>query len=93
MIFENATQFSLYIEEQTQRNESNYMEEIVSYCNQNMIEYEDIVKLISPSLKEKIRIEASKEYLMPTLTHETLEFDEDELDGFQIGSDDDYSNE
>lgn len=88
MIFENSTQFSLYIEEQKQYNDSSYMEEIISYCNQNMIEYEDIVKLISPALKEKIRIDASREYLMPTPTHETLEFDEDELDGFQFGHED-----
>lgn len=77
-IFETSTQFSLFIEEQKTNNSSSYMEEIIAYCNQNMIEYEDIVKLISPSLKEKIRIEASQEYLMPKQTHEELEFDMDD---------------
>lgn len=85
MIFETPTQFSLFIEENKLRNDSSYMEEIISYCNQNLIEYEDIVRLISNSLKEKIRLEASKEYLMPSLTQETLEFDEEEFfdDGYQ----------
>lgn len=41
------------------RSES-YLTTIVKWCEENMIDYEDISKYISPSLKEKIKLDGEE---------------------------------
>jgi hypothetical protein len=54
MIFENATEFSLYIEELSSNNRMTHIDAVLFYCKENFVEPEEIAPLISPSLKDKI---------------------------------------
>lgn len=54
-IFKDAKSFSLHIERQVLKNKSSHMEEVLKYCEENYIDPEDITKLISKPLMEKIK--------------------------------------
>ena len=54
MIFENATEFSLYIEELSANKRMTHIDAVLYYCKENFVEPEEIAPLISPSLKDKI---------------------------------------
>jgi hypothetical protein len=54
MIFENATEFSLYIEELSLNKRMTHIDAVLYYCKENFVEPEEIAPLISPSLKDKI---------------------------------------
>ena len=44
-----------------QRNGSlNYIEAIISYCEENEIEFESVPKLLSKTLKEKLKYDAQR---------------------------------
>lgn len=58
--FKNATDFSLFIENKVLDTKVGYMDCIISYCEEADIDVESITKLISISLKEKIRSEAEE---------------------------------
>ena len=57
----NAKQFSLKIEE-VKRNsgEMTYMDAVLHFCDENMIDPAEVGKLISKPLKEKITLEAQE---------------------------------
>ena len=64
--FRNANEFIIYIETQVLENKSGYMDCIISYCAEADIDIESIGKLITTSLKEKIRCEAEEfNYMKP----------------------------
>jgi|TARA_B100000035_G_scaffold50543_1_gene39128 hypothetical protein len=50
--------FSQDIEQLVLNSELNYIEAIVSYCEENNIELDSVSKLISKPLKEKLKSEA-----------------------------------
>lgn len=62
--FRTANDFSLYIETRVVENRTGYMESVIQYCNEAGIELEGISKLVSSSLKEKIRVEAEEANLL-----------------------------
>ena len=60
--FLTASKFYMEIEEIVRdcKGELNYIEAIISYCDENQIELESVNKLISKPLKEKIRADAQR---------------------------------
>jgi hypothetical protein len=58
--FMTPTKFADEIESLVKRNDLNYIEAVVDYCEQNSIEIETVNKLISKPLKEKIKYDAQK---------------------------------
>lgn len=73
--FENATQFSLHIEELAKKLDMNHLQALVHFCEETGAEYEAAAALVSPSLKEKIRLVAGEFYAMPKFTTVTLDDD------------------
>lgn len=64
--FRNAIEFSLYIENRVLDQKAGYMDSIIAYCTEADIDIENIGKLITTSLKEKIRCEAEEfNYMKP----------------------------
>ena len=55
----NSKEFSLNIESIVKEKRISYMEAIVWYCEQNDIDTGTISSLVSKSLKEKIKLEAT----------------------------------
>jgi hypothetical protein len=58
--FMTPTKFADEIESLVKKNDFNYIEAVVNYCEQNSIEIETVNKLISKPLKEKIKYDAQK---------------------------------
>ena len=56
-MFRTANEFSLHIEKQAADTGTSCMDIILKYCEDNYMEPEDIAKLISQSLKDKIEME------------------------------------
>jgi len=59
MEFMNSKEFSLNIESIVKEKRISYMDAIVWYCEQNDIDTGTISSLVSKSLKEKIKLEAT----------------------------------
>ena len=55
--FNSSTDFSQYIERMANSTGS-YIDAVVDYCDKNDIEIESVKKLLSTSLKDKIKTEA-----------------------------------
>jgi len=73
-MFENPAQFSLHIEELASTKNLSYMEALMYFCEyESDAEYEDIAEMISAPLKEKIYMEATKNYSMPKRTSAPLD--------------------
>ena len=64
-IFLSTNDFSIHIKNCVKENKTTIISEIINYCHENMVEFEEISKYISPSLKELIRIEAQDDSLLP----------------------------
>jgi hypothetical protein len=60
--FMDKNKFSMTIETLVKNSNKtiNYIEAIVDFCESRDIEVESVVKLIAPSLKEKIKAEATR---------------------------------
>ena len=54
----NSKEFSLIIEGVVKEKRISYMDAVIWYCEENQIEVETTSRLISKSLKEKIKVEA-----------------------------------
>lgn len=72
--FRNANEFSLFIEESIVGTGLTYMEYLIDYCETNNIDCASIKTLISPALKEKIRLEAECNGMMRKLGTPALQF-------------------
>lgn len=57
VIFKNANEFSLHIEQIVSTSNVNYMDAVLQYCKENYLEPEDVAKLINKSLKDKIEMD------------------------------------
>lgn len=53
-MFKTPTEFSMYIEEYAVSNKVTYLEAILDYCEQHMIEPTDIAGKVTMSLKGKL---------------------------------------
>jgi hypothetical protein len=62
---EEITTFSLNIESFVNKKNVSYMEAVVLYCEETGLEIELASKLISGSLKSKIKIEAEELHFLP----------------------------
>lgn len=58
--FLSAEKFSLDIEKYVMENQCNYIEAIVSYCEEKEIDLETVPKLLSKPLKERIKVSAER---------------------------------
>jgi hypothetical protein len=56
----NPSKFSIMIEKLSKSTEMGYIETILSYCDENSIEFETVAKLVNPTLKDKLRKEFSE---------------------------------
>ena len=59
-MFDNAREFSLYIERLVKEKRISHMDAVLIYCKENFIEPEDIKKLINKSLRDKIKVNATE---------------------------------
>jgi hypothetical protein len=57
VIFKNANDFSLHIEQIVANSKMTYMDAVLEYCKENYLEPEDVAKLINKSLKDKIEMD------------------------------------
>ena len=62
--FRSPVEFSLYIEERVQKERIGYIDVIIDYCKNHDIDIDNVGKLITKSLKEKIQLEAEESNLM-----------------------------
>lgn len=55
-IFKTANEFSLHIEEMVKEHKISHMDAVLKYCEDNMIEPDEISSKINKVLKEKIAV-------------------------------------
>jgi hypothetical protein len=73
MMFNNAIEFSTFIQQKATENDVGVLEYLTHYVTENSIEEETIPELLTPALKAKIEEEARRQYSMPKKT--TVEID------------------
>lgn len=56
--FKTSAEFSQHIEKQAQTTGAGFIDTIVSFCTKNNLEVESVKKLLTTSLKDKIKAEA-----------------------------------
>ena len=64
-MFKSASVFSLHIEEIAASKSMTHMEAVLSYCEENFIEPDDIKSLINKTLKDKIETDMIEANLLP----------------------------
>lgn len=64
-MFESATEFSLHIEEIAAEKRMSHMDAVLHYCAENFLEPEEVVSLISKSLKDKIENDMKEANMLP----------------------------
>lgn len=64
-MFKSSTEFSMHIEEIATNQRMSHMDAVLHYCAENYIEPEEIVSLISKSLKDKIENDMKESNLLP----------------------------
>jgi replication initiation and membrane attachment protein DnaB len=64
-IFENANEFSTYIEEQAIKHNQNLIDTLIAFCETYGVEPEDFKKSISESLKGKLEVEFKELNMLP----------------------------
>ena len=62
---EEATNFSVHIEKLAKDKHISYMDAIILYCEETGFEIEVAAKLISSTLKSKIKMEAEELHFLP----------------------------
>lgn len=56
-MFNNANEFSLYIEQIVKDKKIPYMDAILEYCKENYLEPSDVTSFINSNLKDKLELE------------------------------------
>jgi hypothetical protein len=56
-MFKSTNEFSLHIEKLVIERKLSHMDAVLEYCKENFLEPQDVAKLISKSLKDKIEVE------------------------------------
>lgn len=64
-MFKNSTDFSLHIEEIAASQRMSHMDAVLYYCAENYLEPDEVVPLISKSLKDKIENDMKESNLLP----------------------------
>lgn len=57
-VFLTPSKFELIIDKMVFESDYNYMQAIVEYCEEQLIDYEDIKKYLNSNLKKKIQADA-----------------------------------
>ena len=65
MMFKNAAQFSLHIEQYAVEKKMSHMDAVLRYCADNFIEPDEIKSLINKPLRDKIEIDMREANLLP----------------------------
>lgn len=55
-MFKSANEFSLYIEQLVKERRLSHMDAVLEYCKENFLEPDDVARLITKSLKDKIEM-------------------------------------
>lgn len=71
-MFNTANEFSQYIETLSDEKGISYIDAILEYCKENYLEPEDISKLVSKSLKDKLEVDFQEANYLPKTA--TLDF-------------------
>ena len=58
--FKTSSDFSQYIEVEAARTRAGFIDTIVAFCSKNNLEVESVKKLLTVSLKDKIKVEAQE---------------------------------
>lgn len=58
--FKTSADFSQHIEKESFRTGAGFIDTIVAFCSKNNLEVESVKKLLTTSLKDKIRVEAQE---------------------------------
>lgn len=58
--FKTSSDFSQYIEKESFRTGAGFIDTIVAFCSKNNLEVESVKKLLTASLKDKIKVEAQE---------------------------------
>ena len=61
----NREKFSIIVEQIVKEKQISYMDAIVWWCEENEFDIQDVNKLISPLIKEKIKVEAEDLNFLP----------------------------
>jgi len=64
-LFKSANEFSLYIEELVQEHRISHMDAVLKYCEDNLLEPEEIAAKINKALKEKIALNMQELNYLP----------------------------
>lgn len=56
--------FTKLVEHYVQRDKCSYMDAMVNIAEDRMLEFDDMVKYITPSIKSKIQVEATQRLMM-----------------------------
>tara|TARA_B100001094_G_scaffold103787_1_gene100068 strand:- start:3498 stop:3752 length:255 start_codon:yes stop_codon:yes gene_type:complete len=70
--FMNSAKFAVEIEKLVKKENLNYIDAIVLFCEENSIEIDSITKLISKPLKEKLKCDAQQLNFMKRTTRAKL---------------------
>lgn len=62
--FMNSTTFQHMIEDMVRDSDMNYLEALLTFCEENGIEFEDVKKLLTVNLKDKVKLAAMDEGYM-----------------------------
>ena len=65
--------FSLMVEELVHSSGMSYMEAILHICDERNIDPSDVGKVVSPSIRSKLEIEAQNKNLLPKSSSASLE--------------------
>jgi hypothetical protein len=65
MMFKNAAQFSLHIEQYAVEKKMSHMDAVLKYCEDNFVEPDEIKSLINKPLRDKIEIDMREANLLP----------------------------
>lgn len=64
-MFKNSTDFSLHIETLATELRLSHMDAVLHYCSENYLEPDEVVSLISKSLREKIELDMKEANMLP----------------------------
>ena len=70
--FMNSAKFAVEIEKLVKKENLNYIDAIVLFCEENSIEIDSITKLVSKPLKEKLKCDAQQLNFMKRTTRAKL---------------------
>lgn len=64
-MFKSSNEFSIHIEKLALEKRMSHMDAVLSYCQDNFLEPEDVASLINKSLKDKIELDFREANLLP----------------------------